>query len=245
MSVTSRGDVQPAARLDLQTLRAAPLLNGLADDVLTRIAAFSELVTLPEGARVGQQGEMADTIYLVLSGQIAISNVAPNGESAVVEVMPPGSHLFLATALAGLPLLVHGQAISTAKMVAIDAQRLLELVQHQPSLATALLRAEALEFRSMVRQVCDLKLRTTAQRLGCYLLSLSPEANARTASMRLPFDKRLLAARLGCRQENLSRAFAALRSFGVETHGSRVILHDIPKLREYSVPDEELGIAPG
>ena len=226
-------------------MRATPLLNGLADDVLARIATFSEIVTLPEGARVGHQGETADTIYLILSGQVAISNVAPNGESAVVEVMAPGSHLFLATALAGLPLLVHGQAISTAKMIAIDARRLLDLVQQQPSLATALLRAEALEFRSMVRQVCDLKLRTTAQRLGCYLLSLSPEANARTASMRLPFDKRLLAARLGCRQENLSRAFAALRSFGVETHGSRVILHDIPKLREYSVPDEELGTAPG
>jgi hypothetical protein len=56
--------------------------------------------------------------------------------------------------------------------------------------------------------------------------------------MRLPFDKRLLAARLGCRQENLSRAFAALRSLGVETHGSRVILHDVARLRDYSEPDE-------
>jgi hypothetical protein len=59
--------------------------------------------------------------------------------------------------------------------------------------------------------------------------------------MRLPFDKRLLAARLGCRQENLSRAFAALRGFGVETHGARVILHDIAKLRAYSEPDEALA----
>jgi CRP/FNR family transcriptional activator FtrB len=101
----------------------------------------------------------------------------------------------------------------------------------------ALLRAEAREFRALVRQVCDLKLRTTAQRLGCYLLSLSEEQHANATALRLPFDKRLLAARLGCRQENLSRAFAALRGFGVETHGARVILHDIAKLREYSVPD--------
>ena len=54
----------------------------------------------------------------------------------------------------------------------------------------------------------------------------------------LPFDKRLLAARLGCRQENLSRAFAALRRLGVETHGARVILHDIASLRDYSLPDD-------
>jgi hypothetical protein len=29
-----------------------------------------------------------------------------------------------------------------------------------------------------------------------------------------------------------------LRSFGVETHGARVILHDIPSLRAYAEPDE-------
>jgi CRP/FNR family transcriptional activator FtrB len=103
---------------------------------------------------------------------------------------------------------------------------------------TALLRAEAREFRALLRQVCDLKLRTTAQRLGCYLLSLAPAHHGNATALRLPFDKRLLAARLGCRQENLSRAFAALRGFGVETHGARVILHDIEKLRDYSVPDE-------
>jgi CRP/FNR family transcriptional activator FtrB len=94
----------------------------------------------------------------------------------------------------------------------------------------------------MVRQVCDLKLRTTAQRLGCYLIELSKDPEANTATLRLPFDKRLLAARLGCRQENLSRAFAALRSFGVETHGARVILHDIARLRDYAVPDAIDGI---
>jgi hypothetical protein len=69
-------------------------------------------------------------------------------------------------------------------------------------------------------------------------LSLSTEKVANATALRLPFDKRLLAARLGCRQENLSRAFAALRGFGVETHGARVTLHDIAKLQDYAVPDE-------
>jgi CRP/FNR family transcriptional activator FtrB len=90
----------------------------------------------------------------------------------------------------------------------------------------------------MVRQVRDLKLRTAAQRLGCYLLARVKDGEAHKADFRLPFDKGLLAARLGCRQENLSRAFAALRAYGVETHGSRVILHDIARLKALAVPDD-------
>jgi hypothetical protein len=42
---------------------------------------------------------------------------------------------------------------------------------------------------------------------------------------------------LGCRQDSLSRAFAVLRDFGVETYGATVILHDVPR-RQYAMPDE-------
>ncbi len=80
-------------------------------------------------------------------------------------------------------------------------------------------------------------MRTTAQRLGSYLLALVPDPNATKSGFRLPFEKGSLAARLGCRQENLSRAFASLRELGVETRGARITLHDIPRLTAYAMPD--------
>jgi CRP/FNR family transcriptional regulator, transcriptional activator FtrB len=122
--------------------------------------------------------------------------------------------------------------------VTFPAPALRALLHSRPALVTAFMRAEATDFRALVRQVCDLKLRTTAQRLGCYLLTLSANPPGNSVKVRLPFDKRLLAARLGCRQENLSRAFAALRSFGVETRGSQVVLNDISRLRDYAGPDD-------
>jgi CRP/FNR family transcriptional activator FtrB len=132
---------------------------------------------------------------------------------------------------------MSARTVTPARLIGVEAAGLRTLLHREISLASALLRAEALDFGSMVRQICDLKLRTTAQRLGCYLLALTDQTANNTIALRLPFDKRLLAARLGCRQENLSRAFAALRQLGVETHGARVILHDIAKLRDYSLPD--------
>jgi CRP/FNR family transcriptional activator FtrB len=60
------------------------------------------------------------------------------------------------------------------------------------------------------------------------------EPAAPQADFRLPVSKGLLAPWLGCRAENLSRAFTALRAFGVETHGSRVTLHDVSRLRAYA-----------
>jgi CRP/FNR family transcriptional activator FtrB len=219
-------------------LSAIPLLAQLTERVLQRLAAHTTIVAVAEDVELYRQGESADELYMVIEGQLAGFTVAPNGTTAVIEVMHAGQTLGLATVLARLPRLMGVRTVTPCRLLRIQSEGLLALIEQEPSLTAALLHAEAIEFRALVRQVCDLKLRTTAQRLGCYLLSLSSTATGNTTALRLPFDKRLLAARLGCRQENLSRAFAALRSFGVETHGARVILHDIASLRAYSEPDE-------
>jgi CRP/FNR family transcriptional activator FtrB len=225
----------------IQALRETPLLRDLPNTVMTRLAGISKIVDAPAESEICRQGDAADELIIVLNGQLAGFSTAANGTTAVVEVICSGETLGLATLLARLPRLLGVRTVTPSRFLSIEAEGLLALVEQEPSLVTALLRAEANEFHALVRQVCDLKLRTTAQRLGCYLLALSTEQKANTTAMRLPFDKRLLAARLGCRQENLSRAFAALRDVGVETHGARVILHDIAKLKAYAEPDEAFG----
>jgi CRP/FNR family transcriptional activator FtrB len=229
---------QPDSGEILRALRATPLLRDLSAPVMDRLAAISTIVNAREDVELYQQGGTADQLFIVLDGQLAGFSTSANGTTAVVEVIRTGETLGLATLLARLPRLMGVRTVTPSRLLSIDAEGLLSLVEREPSLVTVLLRAEANEFRALVRQVCDLKLRTTAQRLGCYLLSLTSEQRENETAMKLPFDKRLLAARLGCRQENLSRAFASLRGFGVETHGARVILHDIAKLRAYAEPDE-------
>ena len=223
-----------------EALRTAPLLKDVEARTLNRVTAISRIVAVPEGTMLCREGEPADELLIVLDGRVAVLAQSASGTSAVVEVLDAGDAIGLSTVLARLPRLVSARSVKSCRLLSIDAQGLQTLIAQEPSLVTVLLRAEAQDFKALVQQVCDLKLRTTAERLALYLLSLSPEKAGNTTALRLPFDKRLLAARLGCRQENLSRAFAALRSLGVETHGARVILHDIARLRDYALPDDSL-----
>ncbi len=239
-SLTVEDDLPPSSTTlgAPHRLRLTPLLERLDDHILTELAACTQEVTLPADHVLCRQGAMPTHLHILLEGQVALWGAAPDGSSAVVEVIRPPGYFVLATVLTRLPYLMSARTVASSRLLLIDVEGLHGLLEREATLATALLRAEALNFRAMVRQVQDLKLRTAAQRLGCYLLALCQDPIAETANFRLPFDKRLLAARLGCRQENLSRAFATLRSVGVETHGSRVILHDIKALREFAVPDE-------
>jgi CRP-like cAMP-binding protein len=222
-------------RPTIADLRDVPVFTGLEDRILERLAAIAEARVAEAGTRIHAQGDMDAPFCLLLSGQMSSFRTAPDGTVTVVEVTQPSGHSGLQAVLTQLPSLTGIETVATSRLILIDGAGLRALLGQEPTLANALLRAEAMSLRSLVLQVCDLKLRTTAQRLGHYLLELSPDKTSRSVTLRLPFDKRLLAARLGCRQENLSRAFAALREQGVETRGSRVVLHDVPRLRDYAV----------
>ncbi len=215
-----------------------PLFEGLDAPLRARIEAVTELATTGPDQVLSRQGDMPQFLHVLLEGQVALSSTAADGTTALVEVLHPVDHFVLAAVLTRLPYLMTARTVTACRLLAIDSEGFMDLVEREAPLANALLHSVSREFRTMVRQVRDLKLRTAAQRLGCYLLALVKDGEALKADFRLPFDKGLLAARLGCRQENLSRAFATLRAYGVETHGSRVILHDIPRLKALAVPDD-------
>jgi hypothetical protein len=53
----------------------------------------------------------------------------------------------------------------------------------------------------------------------------------------LPYDKILIAGRLGLTPESLSRAFARLRTIGVVVDASHVMVRDVAKLRALAADD--------
>ena len=80
----------------------------------------------------------------------------------------------------------------------------------------------------------NLKLRSSPQRLADYLLGLIEDPEEKPARFILPFAKELVAAKLGCTKEHLSRAFATLQPIGVQTQQGVVVVHDVPALRTLS-----------
>lgn len=218
-------------------LRGFHIFTDLPESVLAGLDSISDLTSVNPDAPIIDQGDLPRALYFVRDGQVTLSTTAPDGTNAVVEVVRPNGCFVLASVMANLPYVQSAHAVQYVRLVVIDAAKLRELAGREPTLAMALLECLSRDYRNLVRQIRDLKVRTTAQRLGAYLLALVPDPTAEPAEFRLPFEKGLLAARLGCRQENLSRAFAALRELGVETRGSRVRLSNIPKLTAYSAPD--------
>ena len=84
----------------------------------------------------------------------------------------------------------------------------------------------------LVEQIEQIKLMTAPQRLADFLLRLCP-TDAGSCRILLPYEKTLIANRLGMKPESLSRAFAKLRGQGVTVDREEVTIGDPRALKDY------------
>lgn len=176
-----------------------------------------------------RQDAPADHLFLLIEGWLKLMRALPNGQQAVIGLFTRGEALAEAVALTGQAYPARGEAVTDLRYLQVPAQAARAAIEGQPQAALAMISSTAQHLRLLMRQIEQLKARKAPERVVEFLLSLTPLQQGR-ASFALPFDKTLIAARLGIQPESLSRAFAQLRTRGVEVHGARVEVAAIERL---------------
>lgn len=221
---------------DINKLQEVSLFADLSEETLKDLSTGALLQRYPEQTVLFRQGDLPDFFHVLLEGSVQLTGTSPDQRETVVDILMPVEAFVSATVLTNKPYLVSAKVVHSARILMLPASSLRETIAHDPQLSLAMLASMSRQYRSLVRQIKDLKLRTSTQRLGCYLLALAEE-NGSDGTVELKHDKRLIAARLGMTPESLSRAFSSLRKLGIEVRGHRIRLTDVSRLRQYCMPD--------
>ncbi len=216
--------------------RKSLLLAGTGDEVAAKVLAGARLRGFDRGATIFLQGERAAAIYIVVSGWVKLYRIAPNGAEAVVGVFTGGSSFGEAVALRSDVYPVAAEAASDCELIRIEADAVLRLIESNPQIAISILTATFAHLHSLVAQVEQLKAQTGAQRVAEFLLELA-HCGEGHCEVTLPYDKVLIAGRLGMKPESLSRAFQKLRKVGVTVLQNHAEIADVAALRDYAEED--------
>lgn len=220
--------------------RKSLLLSGLSADIAQTVLASARLREFDRGATIFLQGERATAIYIVAEGWVKLYRIAPNGAEAVVGVFTKGRSFGEAVAFRNDTYPVAAEAVTDCKLIRIEADAFLRLIRSNPEIAVSILSATFVHLQSLVAQVEALKAQTGAQRVAEFLLELAP-CTTGACEVVLPYDKVLIAGRLGMKPESLSRAFAKLRDQGVTIRQNNAAIADIAALRDFSEEDPAIA----
>ncbi|MFD1807248.1 helix-turn-helix domain-containing protein [Gemmobacter lanyuensis] len=129
-------------------------------------------------------------------------------------------------------------------LIRIDADTFMRQIRESPEIAISMLSSTFVHLQGLVAQVEALKAQSGAQRVAEFLLELA-ECEQGACEVLLPYDKVLIAGRLGMKPESLSRAFAKLREQGVTIRQNVAVIANIAQLRDFAEEDPALAWSRG
>ena len=218
--------------LELASLKQLPIFSRLSVGAFDQIAESLRLETFRNGQVVFRQGEQARALFVIVEGWVKLSRLSPSGSETVIHILTRGQSFGEAAALAGAALEASAEAVSPALIARAPAVCLTQTIAGHPEVSLALLHSAALQTSALMDEIESLKGISVDHKVAHFILSLCPPT-AESWRCRLPYGKRLIAARLGIKQETLSRSLARLRALGVDTGETsrEITIANVPKLR--------------
>ncbi len=215
-------------------LENLPLLRALPPPSRAELLRHAVLHAVTPGTMLFEQGEIPTFQHVVLTGSVHLLGRSSSGREVLIEVVEPQDLVIPAAVVTGSPYLMRARVPESSRLLLIHADAFRSVVAREPALAQEVIFSLAGQFRRLVRQIKNLKLRSATERVGCYLLELSRRQGTPHHAI-LPYEKNLIASELGITRESFSRALSALQAEGITVQSGTISIRD----------EERLGVACG
>ncbi len=219
---------------DLSAVRALALFRDMSDETFAKLIKGAFLQRFPGKVELIFEGEPADFLYVIVEGKVELFATANRRETTIIIVKPVATFI-LAAAVKDAVYLMSARTLEPSRLFMIPSANVRQIIDTDPAFSRAMAQEFATRYRDLVRAIKNQKLRTGVERLANYLLVHRKEENGE-AAVTLDIEKTVLASLLGMTPENLSRAFATLRPYGVEVDGPRIRLTKLKDLEVLAKP---------
>ena len=217
---------------DWEVVRSTPLFGAILPDVARSLVGNRGVRVCQRGTVLFQQGEKATSFFLVLDGWVRLFRLTPDGSEAVVGVFRRGETFAEAAILLGKKYPVTAEVVTTSRLLQMEGEVLRCCIREQPDLALSMLASASYHLKLLVEHIEQIKLLSAAQRVADFLVKLCP-SEVGSCTVELPYEKALIAGRLGMKPESLSRVLAKLRPLGVTVDRSFVSIADVRRLAQF------------
>jgi CRP-like cAMP-binding protein len=226
---------------DWDIVRSTPLFGAMAPQMAQMLVGNSTPRRYEKNTTLFLQGQPAAAFFIILDGWVKIYRTTPDGLEVVVHVFKSGETFAEAAIFLGGRYPASAETVSPARLLRVDGAVFRARIEERPALAMSMLASASYQLKFLVEQIEQIKVRSAPQRIADFIIRMTEDREG-SAVIELPFEKGLLANRLGMKPESFSRALAQLRSRGVTVERGTVKIADVGRLLkfiEYSHDDEK------
>jgi CRP-like cAMP-binding protein len=228
--------------LELTQLVQAPLFKDLSERILEEALHYASRRRVEADTYLFMQGDPADYIHLLLSGQMKLTQTTPEGQQIILAYAAPGDAIGVVAVLSGTDYPISAEAIETSQLLFWERDQMRRLMLRNPEIAINAIGVLAVRVREFQDRVRELSTERVERRIARALLRLANQAGRRVENgvlIDLPLSRQDLAQMTGTTLFTVSRTLKQWENQGLILskreqvtirfpHGLVTIAEDLP-----------------
>lgn len=218
-----------------QILSNNAIFKECSSETLSTLSSGAHVVEKNKGHLLFSSNDHAEYLYVILKGWVKLYRETLDGAQAVVDILTIG-HLFGETSIFQENTYPYSaESTETTKLLCVPLKNLKLAMDNDSKIAMSMLTSMALYRTQQDQELEHRTLQNAPQRIGCFLLRLADQSASAPITIYLPYDKTLVASRLGMQPETFSRALAKLKKeTGIRVKGATIEIDNMMRLSQYS-----------
>jgi CRP/FNR family transcriptional regulator, cyclic AMP receptor protein len=183
-------------------------------------------LSVPKKQVLFSQGDTTDAVFYVQAGKVKLIVVSPQGKEAVIAILEPGS-FFGEGCLAGQPVhLATATAVDDARIVRIDKQSMLRLLQDDRAFSSLFLAYMLARNVRIQEDLVDQLFNSSEKRLARVLLLMAHFGKEGKPEQVIPkISQETLAEMIGTTRSRVSFFMNRFKKMGLIHYNSGLHVH--------------------
>ncbi|QGJ71214.1 Transcriptional regulator [Planctomycetales bacterium 10988] len=217
-------------------LKHCRLFEVLSLEVLASLESQAKVRTFPRKGLVYLPQDAADSVGVLASGRIKITNLTSEGKQAILTLIEPGELFGELAVFDSDTREEYAEAMEKSTVVLLPTAAFQHLLETQPSLALGITKLIGLRRKRIERRLKHLLFRSNRERVVHLLLELAEQygkPTERGIELQIKLSHQDLSAIIGSTRESVTVVLGELQEEGlIQILRRRIVLSDVSALAQ-------------
>jgi len=219
-------------RRGFSALRLVPILAGVSDASLERVARACKWQEFEVGEQLVEYQDASKDVFFLTAGKLRVIVYSLEGKAVQFTDLKPGVMFGEIAAIDRAARSAGVEAIETSTVASLTADQFEELLLREPRVAVATLKHVVAEVRRLSERVVEFSTLAVQNRIQAELLRLAADAAKDAGALLSPAPSLAdIAERISTHREAVSRELSRLASMGlIRREGTSLRIVDVARL---------------
>jgi len=215
--------------MDQKILEKVPLFYGLSSEAMDNLVQATSRKSYPKDTTLVEENETGETLYMIVTGKVKVTNIGPDGKEVILSVLGPGEFFGEMSLLDDEPRSATVVTMEKTEMISLRRKEFFYLLENNKEILAKLLSTISGRLRHANAQIRSLALLDVLGRIARLFLDLAAKEGRKLLDGSVVFRRpthQEIASMVGTSRETVSRMIGDLSREGyIKISGKDIIIN--------------------